>query len=139
MNLFHAIFSDRAPAQIALLYQARAICYAELREETLRVGGMLFALEITAGERVGILLNDSPEFITTFVGVISIGAIAVPVNMGLRLDEQRVILNDCGVSLIIVELELCDSLLQDADEALPYLKDVVAISRGEEKEFTTKS
>ncbi len=139
MNLFHAIFSDRATAQTALLYEAREISYAELRDETLRVTGLLSALKVTAGERVGILLNDSPEFIATFLGVISIGAIAVPVNMGLRLDEQRVILNDCGASLIIVESELWDSLLQDADEALPYLKHVVAISRGEEKEFTTKS
>src|SRR2546421_8410187 len=139
MNLFHAIFNDRAPTQTALLYEGREISYAELRDETLRVDELLSDLKVTAGERVGILLNDSPEFIATFVGVISTEAIAVPVNMGLRLDEQRVILNDCGASLIIVELELCDLLLPDADEALPHLKHVVAISRGEESEFTTET
>ena len=125
MNLFHAIFNDRAPTQTALLYDEREISYAELRDETLRVADMLSDLKVTAGERVGILLNDSPEFITTFVAVISLGAIAVPVNMGLRLDEQRVILNDCGASLIVAESDLCDSLLQDVDEALPHLKHTV--------------
>src|SRR5438876_6520903 len=139
MNLFHTIFNDRAPAQTALLYEKRQISYAELRDETIRVVELLGALEITAGERVGILLTDSPEFIAAFIGVISMGAIAVPVNMGLRLDEQRTILNDCGASLIIAESDLCDWLLKDADEALPYLRDVVVISRGEDKEFTTET
>jgi benzoate-CoA ligase len=59
--------------------------------------------------------------------------------MGLRLDEQRTILNDCGATLIIAESDLCDSLLQDAGEALPHLKEVVVISRGKEKEFGTES
>src|SRR5713101_3413524 len=139
MNLFHAIFNDRAESQIAVLYEAGEISYAELREETLRVAGMLSALEITAGESVGILLNDSPEFIATFIGVISMGAIAVPINMGLRLDEQRTILNDCGATLIIAESDLCDSLLQDADEFLAHLKDAVVISRGEEKDLATET
>jgi len=125
MNLFHAIFTDRAPEQTALLYEGREISYAELRDETLRVAEMLSALKITAGERVGILLNDSPEFITTFVGVISIGAIAVPVNMALPLNEQRAILNDCTASLAIVEANVCDALLADAPGNLTHLKEVI--------------
>ena len=139
MNLFHAIFNDRKPTQTAVLYEGREISYAELRDEALRVAGMLSELKINAGDRIGILLNDSPEFIATFIAVTSMGAIAVPINMGLRLDEQRTILNDCGASLIVVESDLCDSLVQDAEESLPYLKDVVAISRSEEKEFTTET
>ncbi|MEP6707104.1 MAG: benzoate-CoA ligase family protein [Pyrinomonadaceae bacterium] len=139
MNLFDAIFSHRGPAQTALLYEARQISYAELRDETLPVAQLLSALKVIAGERVGILLNDSPEFITTFIAAISLGSIAVPINMGLRLGEQRTILNDCSASLIIVESDLCDSLLQDADEALPHLKDVVVVFRTEGSEFTTET
>ena len=134
MNLFHAIFADPPAEQTALLFEGREISYAELRDETLRVAGMLSGLSVTAGERVGILLYDSPEFITTFVGAISIGAIAVPINMALRLDEQRAILNDCGARLAIAEASLCDSLL--ADEELPQLKEVAGLARREDEQIS---
>lgn len=131
MNLFHAIFADRAAEQIALLYEGREISYAELSDQTLRVAGMLSDLKVIPGERVGILLHDSPEFIETFVGTISIGAIAVPINMALRLDEQRAILNDCGASFAIMEATLCGSLL--ADEGLPQLKTIVVLHHDDEE------
>src|SRR5688572_15382109 len=104
MNLFDSIFKDRTPEQIALMFEGREISYAELRDETLRVAAMLSGLNVAAGDRVGILLHDSPEFIETFVSAVSIGAIAVPINMALRLDEQRAILNDCGARFAILEV-----------------------------------
>src|SRR5436190_1486737 len=102
-NLFHAIFAAGRDFQTAVLCDQRAVTYGELRAETVRAGRHLKALGVAEGERVAILLNDSPEFIAAFVAIQSLGAIAVPINMALGADEQRLILNDCSARTAIVE------------------------------------
>src|SRR5207253_4734626 len=86
-------------------------------------------------DRVGILLNDSPEFIACFIAVISLGAIAVPINMALPRAEQLFILNDCGARAAILEAAAARSLFAEVDElsATPpevtSLKDVLVVCR----------
>jgi len=139
MNLFQAIFNQDSLDRTAILYEQRQISYAELRERTLAVAGVLRARDIKPGDRVALLLNDSPEFIASFIAICSYGAIAVPINMALRLDEQRAILNDCAANVAIAEADLCRVLLPDATNKLPHLKQVIVVDRQQVKEeFTSE-
>jgi benzoate-CoA ligase len=128
MNLFEAIFREQALSSTALLFEERQITYAELRDQTVRFAGLLKTLHVNPGDRVGLLLNDSPEFLAAFISICSSGAIAVPINMGLGLDEQRAILKDCTARFALVEADLCSSLLTDAREPL-HLEELVAVLR----------
>ena len=129
MNLFEAIFEKVSLDRTAILYEQRRIRYAELRDQTLAVGRVLSVLEVERGDRVALLLNDSPEFIAAFIAICSYGAIAVPINMALRLDEQRAILNDCSASLAIIEQDLCRTMLVGATNEPPHLGTVVVVGR----------
>ena len=129
MNLFDAIFKPTSLEGTAILFEQQRISYAELRQQTLAVARVLSALGVGQRDRVAIMLNDSPEFIAAFVAACSYGAIAVPVNMGLRPEEQRAILNDCTASFAIVEGELSKSLFAGAS----YLKEILFVDRGSEK------
>ena len=131
MNLFDAIFTNNSNAP-AVHYQGRNITYGELRARTLHTGAALTSLGIVQGDRVALFLNDSPEFIQAFVATCSLGAIAVPVNMSLQLDEQCSILHNCGARLALVEDDLCNTLLTHAPEKLRFLEKVVVVTRGEE-------
>ena len=138
MNLFDAIFKQSLLDRTAILYEQRRISYAELRDQTLAVARVLSMLGVGRGDRVALLLNDSPEFIAAFIAICSYGAIAVPINMALRPDEQRAILNDCTASLAIAEDDLCSTMLLDATNKLPHLGTVVVVGRHEgAQEFTT--
>src|SRR5207302_10718474 len=77
----------------------------------------LHALGIAHGDRVGILLNDSPEFIASFVAIILLGAIAVPINMALRKAEQLFILKDCGARAAIIEAQAANALFGNLDDS----------------------
>ncbi len=128
-TLFDAIFDDSRDSQTALVYDHREITYGELRTDTIRAAETLQALDLQLGETVAILLNDSPEFIATFVAIQSLGAIAVPINMALDVQEQRVILRDCTARAAIVEAGICHTLLTDARDRLQHLKDVLIVCR----------
>jgi benzoate-CoA ligase family protein len=121
MNLFEAIFIND-PSSPAIHYQGRNLTYGELRAMTLRMAAAIASLGIASGDRVALLLNDSPEFIEAFVAIIALGGIAVPVNMSLPLEEQCSILHNCGARLALVEDDLCNTLPTDAREKLRCLR-----------------
>src|SRR2546423_13519415 len=127
MNLFDAIFNQESLDKIAVLFEQRGITYSELREQALDMMRALRFLEIERQDRVALLLNDSPEFVALFIAIVSHGAIAVPINMGLRPDEQQAILNDSSARIAIVEAALADSLL--LNENLLSLRDVIVVGR----------
>ena len=131
-NLFAEIFKPERDARVAVMFEQREITYGELRTLTLKTAEKLNALDVRTGDRVAILLNDSPEFIASFVAIISLGAIAVPINMALRKSEQTTILKDCNARVIIVENQAVPSLFGDENEADADLKLLVVTRDGED-------
>jgi benzoate-CoA ligase family protein len=108
-------------ARVAVMFEQREITYGELRTLTLNTAEKLNALDVRAGDRVAILLHDSPELIASFVAVISLGAIAVPINMALRKSEQVIILKDCSARVGIVENRVSASLFDDGGTTFEHL------------------
>src|SRR5258708_6013390 len=91
------------------------------------------SLGIQRGDRVALLLHPSPEFVAAFVATCSLGAIAVPINLALRLDEQCSILHNCSATLALAEPDLCNTLPTHAPEKLRSLKNIVQV------EYLTRS
>ena len=133
MNLFEAIFAHD-PVAPAIYYRGRNLSYGELRARTLRMAQAITSLGPAPGDRVAILLNDSPEFIEAFIATCSLGAIAVPINMSLRLEEQCSILHSSGAQIALMEDDICNTLLTDAREKLRCLKNIVNVDRKHEEE-----
>src|SRR4030095_2604911 len=62
--------------------------------------------QVNEGDRVALLLYDSPEFVACFLAAVSIGAICVPINTFLPAGDIDFILSDSGARLVIAESEL---------------------------------
>ena len=139
MNLYDAIFANSHIKDIAVWYEGRQLTYRDLQRETATMDNALRRLSVESGERVAILLNDSPEFIATFLSACSLGAIAVPINMGLRAEAQSDIMNDCTARIAVVEADFCNQLLTGAWETLHQLRDVVVIERNQGDEELVQS
>lgn len=86
------------------------------------------SLGVQRGDRVALLLHDSPEFVEAFVATCSLGAIAVPINMALRLEEQCSILHNCSATIALVEPELRSTFTTHAPEKLRALKTIVPVA-----------
>lgn len=132
-TLFEAIFEPGRDSQTAVVFEDREITYAELCAETIRAAEVFRALDVKPGVATAILLNDSPEFIACFLAIQSLGAIAVPINIGLSADEQLFILDDCAARVAIVEAEICNTLLTPASGSLRRLTHLLIVSR--ERDF----
>ena len=131
MNLFNRLFPADRSLREAVLFEGRKLTYADLGAETVRVAEVLNALGVSNGDRVALLLADSPEFIAAFVAIISIGAIAVPINLALGREDQLFILKDCGACAAVVEASAATALFQNSP--LPAdLKNLIVVRRGDD-------
>jgi benzoate-CoA ligase family protein len=128
-SLFQRLYPAERAELIAVCFEQREITYGELRQATLEAGARLQVVGVAAGDRVGLLLNDSPEFVASFVAVISLGAIAVPINLALGREEQIQILKDCGARSAVTEVGAAENLFRTG-EAETELRQVLVLQRG---------
>ena len=116
-NLFENLFPTERDESVAILFEHREITYRDLRKQTSTVAEILRAEGIEPGDRVALLLADSPEFIAAFVAIISLGAIAIPINLALQSAEQLFIVRDCGARAAIVEGQVAGTLSEGLDSS----------------------
>jgi long-chain acyl-CoA synthetase len=90
----------RHPDRPAIRLEHRTVSYAELDAASARVAGLLRDRGIEAGDRVGMMLPNVPEFAAAYYGVMRAGGIVVPMNVLLKQREVAFHLEDSGVKLV---------------------------------------
>ena len=80
-----------------------SLSYAELAAQVARAANALRALGVAPGDRVLLLMRDTPEFAAAWLGAVHAGAVAIALNTKLSEAEYRHIHADSGARLAIVE------------------------------------
>jgi fatty-acyl-CoA synthase len=94
------VISKRAlitPDRVALISRDIRYTFKELNLRARRLANALLTLGVEYGDRVGLLMPNSNEFLETYFATAKIGAVLVPVNTRLAGPEIDFILNDCTV------------------------------------------
>jgi len=89
MNLASVLLEQaeqRADAP-ALVADGAAVSYAQLAERSAWCAGMLRSRGVSAGDRVGVMLPNGPEFVALLYGAWRLGAVVVPLNPLLAQPE----------------------------------------------------
>ena len=94
---------ERHAARVALICGAQSLSYAQLAAEVARAANALRSLGVAPGDRVLLLMRDTPEFAAAWLGAVHAGAVAVALNSKLSEAEYRHIRTDSGARLAIVE------------------------------------
>lgn len=90
----------------AIEFRGGRITYNELRREVDYWTEQLMSCGVEEGDRVALLLYDSPEFVACFLAAASVGAIGVPINTFISPDEVMFILSDSSAKVAVVEDDL---------------------------------
>lgn len=89
--------------RIALICGDESPTYADFAAQVARAAGALRAFGVQPGDRVLLLMRDTPECAAAWLGAVRAGAVAVGLNTKLSEEEYRHILADSGARLAIVE------------------------------------
>jgi acyl-CoA synthetase (AMP-forming)/AMP-acid ligase II len=86
----------------ALIFGDTGLTYDEVEMGSNRLAHALIGLGLQVGERVAVLLNNSPEAIESVFAVEKAGLVYVALNARHTLAEQIAILEDAGAGVLVV-------------------------------------
>jgi long-chain acyl-CoA synthetase len=90
------------PERPALFFKGAAVSYGELERKSNALTCALLDLGVGKGDRVVMLMPNSPQMIICEFAIWKAGAIAVPVNPLYTENELEYALNECGAEIAIV-------------------------------------
>jgi len=103
------------------------ITYAQMVTRIHHIAAGLMKAGVKIGDRVGLLMENRPEWAVVDYAILSIGAVTVPLYCSYRAKDMRYVLNDAGAIAVVTS---GGKLLQDlliAAEGCSHLKHIYAI------------
>ena len=95
----------RHPDRVAIYFGDETFTYRQVEDAAARCRGALCALGIGAGQRVALVMNDSPQMVFAYLGIMGLGAIAVPCSTLLPAEGLSYVFKDSEARLVIVSPE----------------------------------
>jgi acyl-CoA synthetase (AMP-forming)/AMP-acid ligase II len=89
------------PHAEALVCGETRLTFEQLGGRAARVAGALAKQGLGKGDRVAMRLGNRLEFATTLLGILHLGAVAVPIGMRLAKPEVDYIVGQCGAKLLL--------------------------------------
>jgi fatty-acyl-CoA synthase len=136
-NLFDLLCeqAERYPDRVAVIADDARVTYPELESRARRVGSALRSAGMQRGDRIGMLINNRPEWIEICIGAAAIGTIPVPFSTWSKPRELDFLLADSRVRALIALARFGDQnyaadlaeLLPQRAERYPLLETVVLI------------
>ena len=102
MNLAH-IIDGHAADQVAVISRGVETTYGQLRDRVARVRGGLAGIGVGGGDRVVLLCGNGLYFVETYLAVLGLGAVVVPLNPQSPAPEIEQQIATIGACVVLVE------------------------------------
>ncbi len=105
-------------SKIALVSKERILTYSQLNSRINRLANGLTRLGVQKGTRVAVFLTNGTEILEIMFACAKIGAIFVPINFRLSVEEAAYILKDSGAAIFIYHKdyeELASAVSKETD------------------------
>jgi fatty-acyl-CoA synthase len=113
------VAAERYPHKPAVIFCGSTLSYSALHARVEALAGYLVQrLGVQRGDRVLLMSQNCPQYVTAYYGIMRAGAVVVPVNAMCTQNEIRYYLQDSGARVAMVAQELLPRvmpLLQSAD------------------------
>jgi long-chain acyl-CoA synthetase len=119
MNLAQILQHSTAlrPERTAVKVDELELSYGELDAAAARVAGLLRAKGVEPGDRVAVMLPNTPYFAECYYGALRTGAAIVPMNVLLKQREVEFYLRDSGAKVLFAWHEFADAAHAGAEQA----------------------
>ena len=106
----------RFPDKTAIVFLGGEISYRELVQQAERVAARLHALGVRKGDRVILLMQNSPQLIAAHYGILRANAVVVPVNPMNRSEELKHYITDPQARVALATADLAAGLAKASNE-----------------------
>ncbi|MEY4564703.1 MAG: hypothetical protein RLZZ618_3980 [Pseudomonadota bacterium] len=111
----------RFPNKAATIFFGQELSYRDLRDQAEHIAGWLQSVGVKAGDRVALYLQNCPQFLAAYYGILRANAVIVPVNPMNKAEEFTHYITDPGCKVAICSADgaatiaKANATLPDAD------------------------
>ncbi|MET0332945.1 MAG: long-chain fatty acid--CoA ligase [Rhizobacter sp.] len=116
-----AVTAQRFPTKPATIFFGKPMTYGQLHDDAERLAGWLQSVGVKAGDRVLLYMQNCPQFLVTFYGILRANAVVVPVNPMNKADEVGHYITDPEAKVAICGADLA-GIVESANAQLPQEK-----------------
>jgi acyl-CoA synthetase (AMP-forming)/AMP-acid ligase II len=109
------LFADRR----AFAFEGREVTHREYLQQVEKLAGGLADIGVGAGERIAILSQDNLEYVSLYGAAARLGAIVVPINWRLSIDEIAYVIRDTAPRVLIVGAKYQATIAASRDKLPP--------------------
>jgi fatty-acyl-CoA synthase len=123
-NLFFnaEVSAARYPDKPFLVYYDTPVTFLQFRQEAERIAGFLQQeCGVKKGDRVLLYMQNSPQFVLAYYGILRADAVVVPVNPMNMTEELRHYVGDTGATVAFVPQDLLGNIAPLLDEGLRHI------------------
>ncbi len=93
--------ASSVPGKTAVIFKDEKITYADLELMATRLANKLRVCGVIRGDRVAIVLPNSSQWVVSYLAVMKLGAVAVPLDFRFKEEELVPIFRDAQVRMIV--------------------------------------
>ncbi len=117
------------PNKTAIEEPGRLVTYDKLANMAESIASYLSNSGIVRGDRIGILLPMSADYLVSFYAAWKIGAVAVPINNRFSVEDIQFVIGDAGLKALIIS----DSEEKRMEPVLKGNKSLITVVQGLEE------
>jgi len=111
------VSARRFPRKAAYLFFGRALTFGDLHAQAERLGGWLQSVGVKSGDRVGVFMQNCPQYAVACYAIFRANAVVVPVNPMNRAEEFRHYITDPQARVVICSADLA-AIVAEANAAV---------------------
>ena len=121
---------DRYGEYASTWFESRVFTNVENYQSACRMAAALQAHSVKPGDRVVVMMLNSPEVMWAFTAIWKIGAVIIPITPTWNAREARYVIEDSGAQVVITSPELA-ARLREATAALPHFREILVIGKSD--------
>ena len=104
VTFFHFLeeSAKKFPDRACTIFKGAVITYQEMNAITDRIAAALVGMGVKKGDRVGIFMPNTPQFVMAYYGILKAGAVVVATNPLYTVPEIAHQANDAGIEVMFV-------------------------------------
>ena len=100
------VAAKRFPSKAATLYGGAVMSYAQLLAQAEALAGWWQAQGLQRGDRIGLFMQNCPQFLVAFYAAMRADAVVVPINPMNKAEELAHLLSDSGARGLVFAADL---------------------------------
>jgi len=108
--------TENVGAKIALIADdGQKISYEQLKDKVDRLAGAWYRMGLQKGERIGLMLPNTPYYVISYYAAMRLGLVVVQINPNYTIRELVYIIKDAELNHIVIQEDQFDYVMQFVD------------------------